>query len=33
VIEEGGFPIKFAKGGKSVEIATEKKEKREFNGK
>lgn len=32
MVEEGGFPIKLGKDGKSVEIASQKKEVREFNG-
>jgi 3-oxoacid CoA-transferase len=33
VVQEGGFPIKLGKDGKTVEIPSEKKETREFNGK
>lgn len=33
VVQEGGFPIKIGKDGKSVEIPSQKKEVREFNGK
>jgi 3-oxoacid CoA-transferase len=32
VIEEGGFPIKYGNGGKDVLIASEKREKRVYNG-
>jgi 3-oxoacid CoA-transferase len=32
MVQEGGFPIKLAKGGKGVEIASKAKETREFNG-